>query len=182
MEKLIFVSYNQLDSQFALQLADDLAARGINIWLDKHNIAPGERWDEEIEKALTASEIFMVILSPASVASENVRDEVSFAIEAHKRVIPVIARQCDIPFRLKRFQYIDFSRDYSGALNKLHYELAAEFKQAGISTEAEKINIPDSPKIEPKKNAGVKYFLIVFASVAVIVVLFLLSRSGGNDR
>ena len=54
-----------------------------------------------------------------STASQNVMDEVSFAIERNKRILPILYRNCDIPFRLKRLQYIDFSGDYNVARNKL---------------------------------------------------------------
>ncbi|NIV92430.1 hypothetical protein GWN42_06400 [candidate division KSB1 bacterium] len=51
----------------------------------------------------------MVILSPTSVASENVMDEVGFALEEKKRIFPVLYRRCKIPFRIRRIQRSDFT-------------------------------------------------------------------------
>jgi len=61
----------------------------------------------------------VVALSPASTASQNVLDEISFALEKNKKIIPIVYRTCDIPFRLKRLQYIDFSVDYRAAFTSL---------------------------------------------------------------
>ena len=55
----------------------------------------------------------LVILSPVSVVSDNVRDEVSFALNRQKRVIPVLYRDCDVPFRLARLQHNDFRTNYA---------------------------------------------------------------------
>ncbi|WP_207632889.1 toll/interleukin-1 receptor domain-containing protein [Foetidibacter luteolus] len=120
----LFFSYNRKDSDFALKLANDLIDRDVNVWMDQLHIRAGERWDKSVEDALTSAEGLLVVLSPAAVASNNVLDEVSYAIESNKIIIPVIAITCNIPFRLKRFQYVDFTGDYNKALNKLMKELA----------------------------------------------------------
>jgi len=36
-------------------------------------------------------------------------DEVSYALEKGKHVIPILIKECQIPFRLKRLQYINFT-------------------------------------------------------------------------
>lgn len=104
-------SYSREDSDFALRLAGDLKAAGAGVWLDQLDIVPGQRWDRAVEDALTNCPRMMVILSPASVSSTNVMDEVSFALEEQKIVIPVVYRDCTIPFRLRRVQHVDFRSD-----------------------------------------------------------------------
>ena len=56
---------------------------------------------------------------PASVNSENVMDEVNFALRKKNTVIPVIYRDCDVPFRLDRLQHVDFRQDYACGLRAL---------------------------------------------------------------
>jgi TIR domain-containing protein len=108
----IFFSYARADSAFVLKLAKDLRAAGKTLWLDQLDIQPGALWDKSVEEALKTSPEFLIILSPASVNSANVMDEVSFALEERKRVVPILYCKCDIPFRLRRVQYIDFTADY----------------------------------------------------------------------
>ena len=80
-----FFSYSRDDSDFALRLAEDLKAAGANVWLDQLDIKGGQRWDRSVEEALTNCPQLLVILSPSSVNSTNVLDEVSFALETQKQ-------------------------------------------------------------------------------------------------
>ena len=121
-----FFSYCREDSAFALRLAADLKAAGANVWLDQLDIVPGQRWDRAVEDALTGCPRMLVILSPASVSSTNVMDEVSFALEEKKVVIPVFYKDCVIPFRLRRVQYVDFRVDYARGLQELIKTLAPD--------------------------------------------------------
>jgi hypothetical protein len=119
-----FFSYSRSDSDFALRLACDLKAAGASVWLDQLDINPGERWDRAVEDALTRCPRMLIILSPASVDSTNVMDEVSFALEEQKAVIPIIYQDCQVPFRLRRVQHVDFRQDYAHALKELLKTLA----------------------------------------------------------
>ena len=112
----VFFSYSRHDSACVLKLAKDLRAAGAAVWLDQLDIDPGEHWDSAIEKALANSSNMLVVLSPSSVGSTNVMDEVSFALDENKRVIPVLHRDCKVPFRLRRLQYIDARVEYEKAI------------------------------------------------------------------
>src|SRR5688500_2704260 len=107
-----FVSYSRADSQFAVKLASDLRANGASVWIDQLDIAAGARWDDAIEEALRRSARVIVLLSPKSAASQNVMDEVSFALDEGKTIVPVLVERCTIPMRLRRLQYVDFTPGY----------------------------------------------------------------------
>lgn len=159
LEKTFF-SYSRNDSEFVLKLATDLRTAGNDIWLDQLDIVAGKRWDAEIEKALEGAETMMVVLSPTSVASNNVMDEVSYALEEGKRVIPILISDCEIPFRIKRLQRVDFRGDYEQALKKLVNALSLKKtkepeKVPGISEDEdivkqneEKVNIEEKQRQE----------------------------------
>ena len=46
-------------------------------------------------------------------------DEVAFALDEKKIVIPVLHRDCKIPLRLRRLQYIDARAEYERVLGAL---------------------------------------------------------------
>ena len=115
----IFLSYCREDSDFTQQLVADLKAAGADVWIDQLDIEPGVQWDATVEEALKRCSVLLVILSRASVKSGNVRDEVSFALSKQKRVIPILHRECQIPFRLARLQQIDFRSEYDYGLKAL---------------------------------------------------------------
>jgi len=133
-ESKAFFSYSRLDAEFALKLAKDLRNAGAVIWIDQLDIAPGAHWDIAVQKAVGGSSSLLVVLSPHAVESENVMDEVAYAIEEKKLVIPVLYRKCDIPLRLRRLQYIDVQADYDGGLQKIVTQLEAHRKSAAGST------------------------------------------------
>ena len=108
-QRRTFLSYSRNDKDFALQLAKELKAAGFPLWIDQLDIPTGARWDDELEKALMECSIFMVILTPDSTASENVKDEIGFAIDNGKRILPILLENAKVPLRLRRFQYVDFT-------------------------------------------------------------------------
>ena len=130
-----FFSYSRDDSEFVLRLAGDLKAARASVWMDQLDIVPGQRWDRAVEDALANCPCMIVILSPASVNSTNVMDEVSFALEEKKTVIPVIHKDCAVPFRLRRLQHVDFRQDYGRGLKELLKTLVAE-QEVGQGTPA----------------------------------------------
>ncbi len=131
----IFFSYSRVDSDFALRLAKDLRKAGVALWMDQLDIKPGNHWDTSIENALDETSCILIILSPNSVISNNVMDEVSFALESGKKVIPVLWKECKIPFRLRRLQRIDFSISYEKGFNYLLNELNHLIKNLNNQTD-----------------------------------------------
>jgi hypothetical protein len=108
MSRQLFISYSHKDKAFASNIAKDLENEGYDIWLDRTDIQTGSRWDDEIVKGLKTSQVFMVLLSKAAVASENVKDEIGFATDHQKKMVPLLLEPCEIPLRLRRVQYVDF--------------------------------------------------------------------------
>jgi len=130
--QLAFFSYSRQDSGFALKLAEELRAAGAAVWLDQLDIGPAQRWDRAVQDALEKCPQMLIVLSPSAVESDNVMDEVSFALEKRKPVIPVLYRDCEIPFRLRRLQYIDVRTEYQKGLRTL-------LKMLGVAEPPEKV-------------------------------------------
>ncbi len=117
--KRIFFSYSRSDKDFALQLAQELKYANKDIWIDILDIRPGEPWDISIQTALKNAECVLSILSDSSVRSNNVLNEIHYAIDYKKKIIPILYSDCELPFLLYRIQYIDFRSDYKTGINKL---------------------------------------------------------------
>jgi hypothetical protein len=131
-----FISYCRVDQEFALRLAQDLKAAGAAVWLDQLDIRPGNPWDNAVERALRAATKMLVILTPTSVDSENVRDEIAYALKQGKIVIPVLYMECDIPLRLERKQHIDFRANYARGLDLLLRELRVDHPNQAVLEKA----------------------------------------------
>jgi mono/diheme cytochrome c family protein len=131
----IFFSYSREDSEFALRLAQDLKSAGVPVWLDRLDISPGKRWDRETQQALERCPRVVIILTPSSVQSDNVMDEVSFAMDEGKLLVPVLLKDCRVPLRLRRLQYVDFRKEYNGAVSDLFRALGGDQAQQQVTPE-----------------------------------------------
>lgn len=151
MTKEVFVSYSRDDSSFADRLATDLSAKGIEVWMDKKRIKPGDPWDSTVQKALIDCEYFMVVLSPISVSSQNVLDEITYALNNNKRILPVLVldiKDSDIPLRVSRLQWIDFRKSYDAGFANL----IAEFVRYGFVIQPAEVTPGSDTMVDRSKD------------------------------
>jgi TIR domain len=134
-----FFSYSRQDSDFALRLAKDLRERGAAIWIDQLDIEPGTHWDECVEEAVTACSIFVVLLSPHSTDSDNVMDEVAYALDEKKAIIPVMFTECKLPLRLRRMQYVDVRESYETGVQEILKALHVAQRTADVQASAQRV-------------------------------------------
>lgn len=119
-KKYIFLSYSRVDTKFAKCIANDLRNHGFEVWIDQSHIPGGRHWDNYIEDALRNAFAMVLIVSPASVASENVKDEVSFAKNIGIRIIPVEYQLTkSIPLGWNRIQWITLYKNYNNGIKVL---------------------------------------------------------------
>lgn len=88
----IFISYSRRDLDFVKQLYDYLLASGISAWFDQTSIEVGDQWRETIVNGIMGCKIFVVVLSPESATSKNVRKEIDLAERNGKKIVPLIWR------------------------------------------------------------------------------------------
>jgi hypothetical protein len=136
-----FISYPRKNAEFALKLARELKSAGFDVWFDQLDIPAGARWDDEVQRALAECGIFLVILTPEAIESENVKDEIGYAIDSHKRILPVLLKPCNIPFRLRRFHYVDFTM--------MDYDLGIETAEKLLTSLVNESTIPRRVYIHP---------------------------------
>jgi formylglycine-generating enzyme required for sulfatase activity len=177
----VFIGYAREDSEFVFKLATNLKARGVPIWLDQWDIPYGADWDQSIERALYACACFVIVLSPAAVASDEVRGELYTALEERKPIVPVLYQPCRIPRRLQLIQRVDFttrSPDEEAALNRLVCDLRVSQPgpPASEKTESQEIgpiaaSYPEQERrvtlinpLEPTISAGPKRGRSLYAS------------------
>lgn len=176
--QLAFFSYAHEDAEFSLRLAKDLRAGGAAVWMDRLDIKPGQRWDRAVEDALAKCPELLVILSPAAVESTHVMDEVSFALGEGKTVLPVKYRDCKIPFRLRRLQYVDLTLNYNEGLGRLLETLGVAAPTSELPQAAPQEGQTTLPM--PKKRA----FGPVIGTIGAVleVTIFLALASKNLDR
>ena len=162
----IFFSYSRADgSEFALKLALDLKKAGFNVWIDQQDIRAGTDWDLEVEKALETCDCLLFVETEKSVISNNVLDEVYYALGQNKKVIPLIVRDSKTPFRLQRIQHIDFEKNYEDGLRQLVIELKSKPVDTAFTADDSMAN-----KI-PEKSFYKKYTRQILVAISFLIVL-----------
>ncbi|MGO9310964.1 MAG: toll/interleukin-1 receptor domain-containing protein [Spirochaetia bacterium] len=84
----IFASYSHKNMKEVFGVIKKLAGARYRVWYDE-GIEPGNEWPEEVGKALTGCQLFVVFMSPAAMDSRNVRIEINFASGENKSVMVV---------------------------------------------------------------------------------------------
>ncbi len=94
MTSKVFLSHSTDDKPLVERLAEKLVAEGIEPWLDKWNLLPGDAWQPEIEKALNSHDTCLVIIGPGDVGPwhhQEMQMALSrLAMDRQYRVIPVL--------------------------------------------------------------------------------------------
>jgi tetratricopeptide (TPR) repeat protein len=107
----VFVSYSSADLEFARALVGEIEARGYDVWWDQDDMAGGDAWRGQLADAIRGCEAFVLVLSPSSMSSRNVINEVTAALDYERRVIPVVHQPCrlhrDIEIDVRGLHRID---------------------------------------------------------------------------
>jgi hypothetical protein len=107
----VFISYSRKDQEFVNRLASDLNEKVTGVWFDQSDIQAGQRWRDQIEQGIRDCKVVILVLSPDSVASQYVKQEINLALEKRKRIIPILYRPVNLTGSLKDLvdetQYID---------------------------------------------------------------------------
>lgn len=114
----VFLSYARSDAAAVDRIADDLKIEGINIWLDRERLKPGDLWAAQIEEALKTADSLIVFISKSSLRSKWVTAEFTAAFSKSSliggtRIIPVLLEEVsELPLSLAHIQYADFTKSY----------------------------------------------------------------------
>ncbi|SRR6266498_2739904 len=143
----VFLCHASQDKPIIRELYQRLLAEDwIDPWLDEEKLLPGQDWDLEIEKAVEASDSVIVFLSNNSVTKEGyVQKELRKVLDAADEkpegtifIIPLRIDDCQIPRRLKPWQYVNYfpNEHRDQAYHRLLQSLNIRFSQLDSKTDS----------------------------------------------
>ncbi|MGA7669563.1 MAG: AAA family ATPase, partial [Nitrolancea sp.] len=107
----LFVSYASADRERVWPVVDALRAAGVATWLDEQGIAGGENYAVEIGSAVKGAALLLLMASPASLSSRNVRQEIALAWRYERPFVPLRLDPVGIPdelaYWLEAAQWVD---------------------------------------------------------------------------
>jgi len=136
----VFISYSHRDTDFAEQLIQDLQAAGHPCWIDTAKIKGGDEWIMTIAEGINNSYAFVPIVTLKALQSNWVQDEILWARQKNKLIIPLILENIFGEtrfFPLVSYQGITvFDSDYASALPRLlSYLPAPGITEASVNPE-----------------------------------------------
>jgi len=131
----VFISYVRENQEEVDRLCDELTKHGINIWLDRNDIAPGTRWKQAIRRAIREGAFFIACFSEEYSARSMtyMNEELIEAIEILRQrsidqpwFIPVKLSDCEIPHRdigagetLRDLQWVDLYAAWEAGIQRI---------------------------------------------------------------
>jgi hypothetical protein len=104
----VFVSYSHADALLVSPVVKLLRVNKSLVFQDIEDIQPGKRWQSEIAKALSESNLVVVFWCTHANRSKEVSQEWQAAIEQKKDLLPLLLDTTPLPQQLAEFQWIDF--------------------------------------------------------------------------
>jgi hypothetical protein len=83
----IFISYSHRDIDIVSELREELASSH-DAWTDI-SIKPGAKWSKEIEVAIPACDIFLIVVPSSTIISNAIMRECNLAKKLRKCIIPI---------------------------------------------------------------------------------------------
>jgi hypothetical protein len=105
----VFISYSMGDADWARSFAEALGHRGVRVWLDQLQVAPGESVRDALELGLRESDVLVTLIDPGLSLNPNRFFELGAAIGMGKRVVAIVPRELDaskLPFELRSRRYL----------------------------------------------------------------------------
>jgi hypothetical protein len=98
------------EHRFARELKGKLEDyRGITVLLDEDEMCPGDQIKDWMDSAIQSGcDVFLFVVSPEALKSENCLYELNLAIERELPIIPIYIRDCQVPKSLQGILFADF--------------------------------------------------------------------------
>jgi|GEM_PF-6193538 len=128
----IFISHSSKDKYYLELFENIFRNNGIQVWIDHRYLNGGEKFAEEIIKAIRASDIVIVFWSQNAFLSNWVLKEFNIAKNENKKIIPCKLDNTELPPGLEELQIINFSFDISKGIAELMKILDCKISDAAI--------------------------------------------------
>jgi hypothetical protein len=129
----VFISYAAPDRDLAHFVAKALNERNFTVLHPDETFPPGQNWGTHLAHALEGANAMLVFLSEQAAASENVRNEVSFALGSKQyaeRLIPIlIGNPRSVPWILRDMHHVRFEGDRQHLVDAITKALSSPIEQ-----------------------------------------------------
>jgi len=138
----VFISHASEDKEFVLDFASRLRQRGIDAWLDRWELLPGDSLVDKIfDEGIAQAKAVVVIISRHSATKPWVREELNVAVVRKisnvSKLIPVVIDDCQVPTCLQAtlWERIDDLKNYGANLDRIVLSIFGESDKPPVGRE-----------------------------------------------
>ena len=195
-EPYIFISYAHKDSKRVYPILEELNRRGYRVWYDD-GIAPGSEWPENIAQHLSGCSLTLAFISPSSIASDNCRREVTFALSKRKPFLGILLEPTEMSLGMEmqlsaqqcimKYSYTTEESFYNKVCSCPDLQPCLEApaqKEPPVAAPVQPVPAPAPQPKQPAKPLDKKMIGIIAGAAAAVVLLAVILIgvfSGGND-
>jgi TIR domain/Domain of unknown function (DUF4384) len=99
----VFISYARRDYDKVRRIADQLAALGVDFWLDQQAIEGGTNYALAIVRGIKLSRVVILMCSDAALRSRNVNQEIMLAWRYARPYLPLLLEPLSFPEQVEYF-------------------------------------------------------------------------------
>lgn len=168
----VFLSYAREDEEETERVYQYLKIKGVDVWMDLHNLTGGDNWDNVIAQEITCSTVFLACVSKSSIKKTgNVQKELKRAVEHQKQkpvdqsyIVPVMLEKCKLPSQLSEYHCIDLtaSSGYEEIYRSIQncFNLQSEYGGGKIKSNSLNYSLYEAFITIPSVNVGRKDFVV----------------------
>lgn len=122
-----FICYDYADKATRNLVVKALARHAITTWRHDNDIQHSSKSEQAILAGIAGADNVLYFISPAALVSEACKQELAYAREFNKRIIPLLIKVTpNLPAELQQLQYINFIEDqqhgFAELLRVLHID------------------------------------------------------------
>lgn len=180
----VFLCHAHADRDAVRALYKCLTNDGVDAWLDKEKLLPGQDWELEIKKAVREADVVVVCLSKqfnqAGFRQKEVRLALDTAMEKTEGeifIIPARLEECDNLESLRKWHWVDLFED--DGYFRLKSALSARANNIGAFLTAHKANNDKKPAREKKplinqEQKSINFRKFILTSFIFIILIGLI--------
>ncbi|HXU33007.1 MAG TPA: toll/interleukin-1 receptor domain-containing protein, partial [Thermoanaerobaculia bacterium] len=110
----VFLSYSIRNLTQVETLVQALLDRGRRPWVDRRDLQPSDEWLRALRQGIEASDSFLFLVSRAAITSRYCLQELGWAVDLGKRIIPVLLEPIpadELPEAVRARQWIEVPPD-----------------------------------------------------------------------
>jgi len=124
----VFIAYVEEDVLHARRLYRAFEKSGLQPWLDKEKLLPGQNWPRSIQSAIEVADFFVPCFSRrATVKRGAFQSELRYALDCATKlpledvfILPARLNECEVPRQIAgRLQYVDLFPDWDKGVRRL---------------------------------------------------------------